>query len=133
MAKIGGILVAVFIVMGMVFASTAVSALDFHTPEVQVGYNPIVFDEPERNYIPEVLFTVLWMCILCGLYFLPFFVFVVWLLSLIDIIQRDDWDNANDKLFWFLLIFVISIASLYYYFFYRKQLDSKSNNFPITN
>lgn len=48
---------------------------------------------------------------------------VILILSLIDIIKRENWKSENDKIIWLLLIIFIPIVSLYYYFFYRKTLD----------
>lgn len=74
---------------------------------------------------------------LVGLIFLAliciFFVFiiastVIWALSIIDIVQRDNWKNENDKILWLLviLLFNLYVVSIYYYFFYRKKLDREA-------
>lgn len=53
---------------------------------------------------------------------------VIWVLSIIDIIQRDNWKNENDKILWLLviLLFNLYVVSIYYYFFYRKKLDREA-------
>lgn len=53
---------------------------------------------------------------------------VIWILSIIDIIKRENWKNENDKIIWLLLVVFVNIVSLYYYFFYRKSLDRQAGD-----
>lgn len=59
----------------------------------------------------------------CFVVVLSFALMVIWVLSIIDIIKRENWKSDNDKIMWLLLVIFINIVSVYYYFFYRKTLD----------
>src|SRR5690606_39088261 len=72
------------------------------------------------------LFGVLFICIWCGTIILAFGLTAIWILSIIDILKRDNWKNENDKVVWLVLVLLVNIVSIYYYFFYRKQLDAQS-------
>lgn len=69
------------------------------------------------------LFGVFIIAVWCSLVIFSLFVSVIWILSIIDIIKRDNWKNENDKILWLLLVIFVPIADLYYYFFYRKTLN----------
>lgn len=68
------------------------------------------------------------MAIWCGVIILSLIVFVVWILSIVDIVKRDNWKSENDRIIWLLLIIFINIVSLYYYFVYRKNLDKAATS-----
>ena len=68
-------------------------------------------------------FAIFFFAIWCFFIIVGIFTTIIWVLSIIDIVKRDNWKSENDKLVWLLLVIFINIASLYYYFFHRKKLD----------
>lgn len=59
----------------------------------------------------------------CFIGILSLVVTVIWVLSIIDIVKRENWKSENDKIIWLLLVIFVNFVSLYYYFIYRKSLD----------
>lgn len=85
--------------------------------------NEIATPADELGGIAALVFFAIWCLVI--VFFLG--VFVVWVLSIIDIVKRDNWKSDNDKIIWLLLIVFFNIISLYYYFFYRKSLDKSGS------
>lgn len=53
------------------------------------------------------------------------FSIVVFIMALIDIVQRENWKEENDKVMWLLLIIFVPLAQFYYYFVTKKDLDKR--------
>ena len=52
-------------------------------------------------------------------------VIVFWILSIIDIVKRPDWQfklAGHEKVLWLVLVIVISLVSLLYWFWIRKDV-----------
>lgn len=62
---------------------------------------------------------------LVGLFML--FSAIIFIIALIDIIQRENWKSENDKIIWLLLVIFVPLAQFYYYFITRKKLDEKKS------
>lgn len=64
------------------------------------------------------------------------FSFVVWVLMLIDIINRKDWKEDSDKILWLLLILLFGVTpAIVYYFVIKRPYDAKAkltSNSPQT-
>jgi SNF family Na+-dependent transporter len=67
--------------------------------------------------------TIIFFAFICFIIVIAFTTTIVWVLSIIDILKRENWKSENDKMIWLLLVIFVNIVSLYYYFFYRKTLD----------
>ena len=67
--------------------------------------------------------TVIFFALICTIIVISFASVIIWVLSIIDILKRENWKSENDKMIWLLLVIFVNIVSLYYYFFYRKTLD----------
>lgn len=82
---------------------------------------------PTENIYPNIIGGLIGVALVFFIYgcFVLFWIIytVIWVLSLIDIIGRDNWKRDNDKLIWVLLIVFIPLIGVYYYFFHRKNLD----------
>lgn len=49
--------------------------------------------------------------------------FVFWIIMIIDVAQRTNWENENDKTMWILIVILTGvIGALIYYFMVRKKL-----------
>lgn len=53
------------------------------------------------------------------------FSIVVFIMALIDIVQRENWKDQNDKVMWLFLIIFVPLAQFYYYFVEKKKLEGK--------
>jgi len=76
---------------------------------------------------------LMFMLFLCVAIIVSGALMVIWVLALVDMIQRDNWKSENDKIIWILLLVfvnVFNVVSIYYYFFYRKQLDREVQSKP---
>lgn len=60
---------------------------------------------------------------LLGLFIL--FSVIIFIMALIDITQRENWKDENDKIMWLLLIIFVPLAQFYYYFVTRKDLNKR--------
>ena len=67
--------------------------------------------------------AILFFAFSCFIVVLSFATLVIWVLSIIDIVKRENWKSENDKMIWLLLVVFVNFVGLYYYFFYRKSLD----------
>lgn len=74
-----------------------------------------------------------------GIFMLLFFVFgifstIIWILSLIHLIQHEDVEN---RMVWILLVFLVPLANFVYYFGFRnkyeKQHSSTAQNQPVSS
>lgn len=55
--------------------------------------------------------------------------FVFWIIMLVDVAQRTNWENENDKTVWVLIVVLTGgIGALIYYFMVRKKLGP---NHPV--
>ncbi len=128
MKKIALRLMPVLVALGVFFVPASVEAVNLQTdlsvPLLQQGDEYLfTADTTTGGEEASALLGLMFMCFWCGISIFALATTVIWVLSLIDIVQRDNWKNENDKIIWLLLVIFLNIASLYYYFFYRKQLD----------
>lgn len=138
MKKLALILVPIFTAAGLLLLPLAANALDlqsgFSSPSVQ--FDSYVTDTTADTTTDDSLggvFGLMIMCLWCGIMVFTIATTVIWVLSLIDIVKRENWKNENDKIVWLLLVVFLNVASLYYYFFYRKKLDAQvAQSVPVT-
>ncbi len=111
------------VLMPLVFLSPlAVKAID-----LQSYYSTNGYSSTTGSGI-DTLVELVFLAMVCILLIFMIISTIVWVLSIIDIVQRDNWKNENDKILWLLIIllFNLYVVSLYYYFFYRKKLDREA-------
>ena len=64
------------------------------------------------------IFLILFQCVVWSF---AIFSVVILILSLVDVIKRENWKNENDKILWIILILFVPFAHYYYYFVERKK------------
>ncbi len=71
-------------------------------------------------FIFFILFeVVLWGLIIAGLVF--------WIFMIVDVVQRQNWENEQDKTVWILVVILAGyIGAIIYYFVIRKKLGPAS-------
>ena len=72
-----------------------------------------------------------WICFIVVLWLVGIFLFVVWILMLIDCAKRDnsDFPNAGEstKTMWLLIVILASgVGAIIYYFMVRKKMPRKA-------
>ncbi|HRN85729.1 MAG TPA: PLDc N-terminal domain-containing protein [Candidatus Dojkabacteria bacterium] len=70
-------------------------------------------------------FMLIGSIINCLVGLLIIFSIVIFIMALIDIVQRENWKEENDKVMWLLLIIFVPLAQFYYYFVTKKDLDKR--------
>lgn len=54
------------------------------------------------------------------------FLFVFWILMLIDVFKRTNWKQESDKTLWIILVIILGyLGAIIYYFAVKRQLDAK--------
>ncbi len=76
-------------------------------------------------------FVGIWICAVVVFWLAGIFLFVVWILMLIDCIKRDnsEFPNAGEsiKIMWLLIIILTNgIGAIIYYFMVRKKMPRKA-------
>lgn len=57
---------------------------------------------------------------------------VFWIFMLIDVVQRENWENENDKTTWILVVVLAgAIGALIYYFSVRKKLGPANQSHKV--
>ncbi|HRP37307.1 MAG TPA: PLDc N-terminal domain-containing protein [Candidatus Dojkabacteria bacterium] len=69
------------------------------------------------------VWAILFFAFICLVIVIAFTITIIWVLSIIDILKRENWKSENDKMVWLLLVIFVNFVAFYYYFFYRKTLD----------
>lgn len=54
------------------------------------------------------------------------FLFVFWILMLVDVFKRTNWKQESDKTLWIILVIILGyLGAIIYYFAVKRQLDPK--------
>lgn len=126
MKKSALLVTSIFLAVVAFLAPLTSKAIDLQSDFT--GTQLVITPEPSGlGAAAGVMIFALW----CGIIIFAFATTIIWVLSLIDIVKRENWKNDNDKIIWLLLVVFINVASLYYYFFYRKQLDREVPSTPV--
>lgn len=78
-----------------------------------------------------VFFIIIWLIMLA----VGIFLFVFWILMLIDVFKRTNWEQENDRVLWIILVIILGyLGAIIYYFVIKRKLDSKAtvSNTPPT-
>jgi len=75
--------------------------------------------------------AVIWICFIVVFWLIGIFLFVVWIMMLVDCVKRDnsEFPNAGEstKTMWLLIIILASgVGAIIYYFVVRKKMPRKA-------
>ncbi len=73
----------------------------------------------------------IWICFIVVFWLIGVFLFVVWIMMLVDCVKRDnsEFPNAgeNTKIMWLLIVILASgVGAIIYYFVVRKKMPRKA-------
>ena len=69
-----------------------------------------------------VIFMIIWLIFIFGMFAVMIFFAVIWIIMLIDVIKRQKWNDDNEKIMWILIVVLLGgIGAIIYYFAIRRQ------------